>query len=209
MTGNNALRDATRTLLGTRGRPSSRYLDEPVAGPQTTRWNGFDPYAALGTVHPPLPATLGFQRKDGYAPARMNSPPPDTFVGRPVYGYGYSTDGTSSAGLGHIAGTSASSHDLLLGYRRYEGETSTATNVSNTDVLSPPPRNPKRLEKSGGVGTKVEEDVPARDSAASSIYSVASEDPFDDPTTSRLVIRNLPDSSSAGGDAFREPSRQD
>ncbi|KAH9919090.1 uncharacterized protein B0H18DRAFT_654651 [Fomitopsis serialis] len=215
----NPFADTTTSLPLATGRPPSGYMDDPAAGPEPveTRAVDFDPYAAYGTIHPPPPATLGFPRRDGYAPAPTNSPPPGAYtVGHPGHGHSSSSRSDSSSGFGHRAQGSASSHDLLLGYNRdrvasESGQATPATMVnasSSGDLLAPPPRNPKRLVDANRSASE-EAAQPAagmRESGTSSVYSMAEEGPFENPGASKpaLEVRN-PD----GADLSRETTLRD
>ncbi|EPT04380.1 hypothetical protein FOMPIDRAFT_1028142 [Fomitopsis schrenkii] len=199
------------------------YLDDPAAGPEppTAGASGatdFDPYAAYGTIHPPPPATLGFPRRDGYAPARTSSPPPGAYTAaHPGHGHSYSSRSDSSSGFGHRTQGSVSSHDLLLGYTRDRQASESAPvtpatqaaalNTSSGDLLSPPPRNPKRLADAGKSASEeaAEPGAGVRDSTSSSAYSMAEEGPFEDPGASKaaLEVRN-PD----GANLSRETTRR-
>ncbi|PCH33680.1 hypothetical protein WOLCODRAFT_60852 [Wolfiporia cocos MD-104 SS10] len=215
----NPFRDGSSSTPSiTGGRPPSAYLDDPAAAPENAREREFDPYVAYGTVHPPPPATLGFSRKDGYSPARTSSPPPTAWAGPSHSAHGHSTSSrsqsTSSAGFGHQAHESASSHDLLLAAFGRSGSMpatpampSGPLNSSSGDILTPPPRNPQRLVKAAQMS---ENDDDLRDSATSSTYSMADDAPFEDPSPLRpaLEVRNLPDGVSVNSDISREPSRR-
>jgi len=218
----NPFRDTVSSLpSATGGRPPSGYMDDPVAGPEAAHDQEFDPYAAFGTIHPPPPATLGFNRKDGYAPARTSSPPPNgAYMGTTGPGhrsYSSRSESTSSAGFGHMARESASSHDLLLGGMRSGSESATpampspALNSSSGDMFSLPPRNPQRLARNPQTPNDEENDGGVRDSITSSVYSMADEGAFDELLASKptLEVRNLPDGVSVGGDISREPSRRE
>ena len=203
----NPFADTTTSLPLTTGRPPSTYLDDPTAGPEPPTPGApggatdFDPYAAYGTIHPPPPATLGFPRRDGYAPAPTSSPPPGAYTaGHPGHGHSYSSRSDSSSGFGHRTQGSVSSHDLLLGYTRDRQASESAPvtpatptaalSPSSGDLLTPPPRNPRRLADAGKSASEeaAEPAAGVRDSTTSSVYSMAEEGPFEDPRASKPAL---------------------
>lgn len=199
----NPFADTTTSLPLATGRPPSAYLDDPagVPEPPTAGAIDFDPYAAYGTIHLPPPATLGFPRRDGYAPARTSSPPPGAYTaGHAGHGHSYSSRSDSSSGFGHRTLGSVSSNDLLLGYTRDRqvsesapvtpATPTAALNQSSGDLLTPPPRNPKRLADASKSASEeaAEPGAGVRDSTTSSVYSLAQEGPFEDARASKPAL---------------------
>ena len=129
------------------GRPSSRYLDDPAAGPlsDSPRDPDFDPYASYGNVHPPpasASALISQRTREGYVPARTSSPPPPM---GPSHSHATST---SSVGVGHVQRDSVASLEPLIaaaGIATPPLPTPpvpvAATNSSGPPI---PPRSPRR-----------------------------------------------------------------
>ena len=159
------------------------YTDDPSGRPRD-----FDPYAAYGAVPPQTPPASA--RRDGYFPARTNSPPL-------VHSHSASTSSMSGA-MGHMARESAGSHEPLL-------LTPGPSAVGGAPLI--PPKSPKRTS-----ATPPAAPAPIRDSA-SSTYSNNDDGEGDDQLvdlTPRqpLEVRNLPDGQRPGADISREPTRR-
>lgn len=168
------------------------YRDDPFAvGPP----RDFDPYAAYGAV--PVPPTAA--RRDGYAPARTNSPPPGAAPA--IRTHQHSLSGVSTSSAGHIARESAGSFEPLLGGYKPGGSpprTPVADHSSGNVSVPPPgvpPRNPARLSdvgrnekpvvetdaNAGGGSSGLPSAKPIRDSS-SSVYSNEEGDCLDELT---------------------------
>ena len=176
---NSSFSSAQQLALATGGRPPTAegYATAP---PTPGAGSDFDPYAAIGTVHPPPPAVFPTQaRKDGYAPARTASPPPGAYDRSRRQTQSTST----SASWGHAAkGSVASTEPLLSGY--YSG----ATTEPSTPALGPT-LNLVADEGGGRRGGRERERERERESGTSS-SSVYSEDEPEVPETKpRLEVR--------------------
>ncbi|KAI0724607.1 hypothetical protein C8T65DRAFT_734215 [Cerioporus squamosus] len=152
----------------------------------------FDPYAAVGTVHPPPAAVFpNAIRRDGYTPARTTSPPPPGAWQRQ---HTQSTSTSSSLGYGHGAKASVGSTEpLLAGY--YSG----APTEPSTPAMGP------TLNLAGASGGDSRARGSGTTTTTSSVYSV-DEDP-DSDSRPRLEVRNLPEGATLG-DISRENSRR-